>query len=290
MTDALSSGKGHREENFPVASWLIAKRHRIPVLAFYRVARLADDIADHPTAPADEKLARLAAIEATLKGEDQSVEPAAVLRQVMAERHLSPQHVLDLLTAFRRDVTQQRYADWGELMDYCRYSAAPVGRFVLEVHGEPSTTWPANDALCSALQVINHLQDCAKDYRNLGRVYVPEDALAAEGASIAALSADQASPALRATIGGLARRALSLLEAADPLAGQVRDRRLRLEIGVIQALAVDLAKRLTRRDPLSERVHHSRLEVAQRACLGAWRAITLAGGSANRMSGAIGDA
>lgn len=290
MTDALSSGKGHRGENFPVASWLIAKRHRLPILAFYRLARLADDIADHPTAPADEKVARLAAIEASLKGEDEGVEPAARLRQVMAERHLSPQHALDLLTAFRRDVTQQRYADWGELMDYCRYSAAPVGRFVLDVHGEAPTTWPANDALCSALQVINHLQDCAKDYRNLARVYVPEDALAAQGASIAALSADQASPALRATIADLAGRTLSLLELAEPLAGQVRDRRLRLEIGVIQALAVDLARRLTRRDPLSERVHHRRLEMAQHACLGAWKALTIGQGSANRMSGAIGGA
>ena len=83
--------------------------------------------------------------------------------------------MLDLLEAFRRDVTKLRYADWDELMDYCRYSATPVGRFVLDVHGESAPTWPANDALCAALQVINHLQDCAKDYREIDRVYLPLD-------------------------------------------------------------------------------------------------------------------
>ena len=77
------------------------------------------------------------------------------------------------------DVTKRRYRDWDDLMNYCRYSAMPVGRFVLDVHGEPRSTWPANDALCAALQIINHLQDCGEDYRNLDRVYLPLDLLAA---------------------------------------------------------------------------------------------------------------
>ena len=85
--------------------------------------------------------------------------------------------------AFRRDVTKLRYADWGELMDYCRYSAMPVGRYVLDVHGETRATWPLTDALCAALQIINHLQDCAKDYRALDRVYLPLDTMAAQGAT-----------------------------------------------------------------------------------------------------------
>ena len=81
-------------------------------------------------------------------------------------------------------VTKLRYRDWDDLIDYCRYSAMPVGRFVLDVHGESRDTWPANDALCAALQVINHLQDCAKDYRELNRVYIPEDALLAGAGSV----------------------------------------------------------------------------------------------------------
>ena len=107
---------------------------------------------------------------------------------------MTDRHALDLLEAFRRDVTKLRYADWAELMDYCRYSAAPVGRFVLDVHGEPSTLWPANDALCSALQVINHLQDCAKAYRAIDRVYLPLDTLEANGTGVEALTAAQAGP------------------------------------------------------------------------------------------------
>ena len=97
--------------------------------------------------------------------------------RVLLERGFSDQHALDLLEAFRRDVTKLRYRDWDDLMDYCRYSAMPVGRFVLDVHGESPDTWPANDALCAALQIINHLQDCAKDYRDLDRVYIPQAAL-----------------------------------------------------------------------------------------------------------------
>ena len=272
MSD-LSSGKGHKDENFPVASALIARRHRPAVMAFYRVARMADDIADHATAPPGEKLARLAAIERTLNGGDDAITPAAELRAVMAERQLSPQHILDLLEAFRRDVTKTRYADWAELMDYCRYSAAPVGRYVLEVHGESQATWPASDQLCAALQVINHLQDCGDDYCELDRVYVPLDAMAAGGVSLTALGAERASPALREVITGLARRTLGLLQSARPLAGQVRDVRLCLEIGVIHSLAGGLAEHLLHRDPLSEKVHHRAHEALGGAIAGAAAAL-----------------
>jgi squalene synthase HpnC len=274
MSDDLSSGKGHKDENFPVASLLIAPRYRDPILAFYRVARLADDIADHASAAPADKLARLAAIEASLQGADEAVEPASALRRIMAERAISPQHVLDLLEAFRRDVTKTRYADWDELMDYCRHSAAPVGRFVLDAHGEARATWPANDALCAALQVINHLQDCREDYRKLDRVYLPLDALDRAGANIADLGEARASPALSIVIVGLVTRCRELLAIAKPLASQVRDVRLRLEIGVIHALAVGLTDRLLRHDPLYQRVHHNKLETAALAIAGASAALT----------------
>ena len=270
----LATGKGHRDENFPVASALIAKRHRPVVMAFYRVARMSDDIADHASAPAQTKLDQLAAIERSLTGAAMAVPEAVALRNVLSEQGISGRHVLDLLTAFRRDVTQNRYADWADLMDYCRYSAAPVGRFMLDVHGEAKTTWPASDALCAALQVINHLQDCGKDYRQIDRVYLPADALAAAGVEVAALGDGAASPALRGVIGDLARRTATLLDQAMPLAGQVRDRRLSLEIGVIHRLAVSLNTRLLNRDPLSEPVHHRPWEAMGGALLGAGDAIT----------------
>jgi phytoene/squalene synthetase len=131
---------------------------------------------------------------------------------------------------------------------------------VLDVHGESSTLWPANDALCTALQVINHLQDCAKDYRAIDRVYIPLDTLEANGTRVDSLAAAQASPALRKTIEQLAGRTQTLLEQSRPFAGDITDRRLALEVGVIQTLAESLAARLTRRDPLSERVHHHPVE------------------------------
>ena len=241
----LSSGKGHRDENFPVASFLIARRRRPAVLAFYRVARMADDIADNAAAAPRDKDARLAAIEASLTGGSDDIAPAAgAARDHAGRARSSPRHILDLLEAFRRDVRKIRYENWAELMDYCRYSAAPVGRFVLEVHGESPATWPASDALCAALQVVNHLQDCGEDYRQLNRVYLPLDALGAAGADVTALRPPRASPALRGVITDLARRTLGLLDAARPLASEVRDLRLRLEIGVIHALATDLAGRL----------------------------------------------
>jgi squalene synthase HpnC len=257
----LASGKGHTDENFPVASVLIAAQHRPAVMAFYDFARAADDVADNPQASPDQKLALLEAMRATLAGESDVDTKAVALREVQTARGLSPQHGLDLLEAFRRDVTKLRYVDWDDLMDYCRYSAAPVGRFVLDVHGESRATWPANDALCTALQVINHLQDCAKDYRDLDRVYLPQGDLAAAGIGVDALTAPKASPALRQVLAHLAGLTGVLLDQARPLAGQVRDRRLALEIAVIQRLAESLNVELLRRDPLSERVHHTKPEV-----------------------------
>lgn len=263
----LSSGKGHKDENFPVASWLIARRYRPPILTFYRFARAADDVADHPTASADEKLHLIEEMDRTLTGELESSPEALSLRRALDEYTLSPQHALMLLEAFRRDVTKLRYATWDELMDYCRFSAMPVGRFVLDVHGEDRATWPASDALCAALQVINHLQDCGKDYRSLNRVYIPQDMFT----DTEALGCDKATPELLGVIAALAKRTDELLARAKPFAGRIKDRRLAMEVSVIQTFAEDLNRRLQDRDPLSERVHHRKLELmplAFRAYLG----------------------
>jgi len=262
MSDAtaLQSGKDHRQENFPVASFLIAPRHRPAVMAFYRFVRFGDDIADHPTAAPSEKLRLLDEMRATLVGESDASPEGVGLRTILASRDLSPVHALDLLEAFRRDVTKLRYHDWDDLLDYCRRSAMPVGRFVLDVHGESKDSWPANDALCAALQVINHLQDCGKDYRDLDRVYLPLDALG--DVPVTALAASAASPALQGVIAALARKNAELLQKSRVFAGQIRDARLALEVDLIQTLAQDLNRKLTRRDPLSQKVHHSKMTVA----------------------------
>ena len=259
---ALRSGKGSRDENFPVASWIVHPRHRGIILAFYEFVRVADDIADHPTLSEQDKLSHLDRLENSLLGVAADESHGVALKAALAERGLSPRHAQDLLTAFRLDVTKRRYADFDDLIGYCTYSAMPVGRFVLDVHGESRNTWPANDALCAALQIINHLQDCAADYRDLDRVYIPLDAFAAEGTSVEALGAARASPALRACIVKLARRTGALLDRSSEFSRLIRDRRLALEVAVIQTLAERLVRILQARDPLSEPVHLAKPAVA----------------------------
>jgi squalene synthase HpnC len=264
-----ATSKTHTGENFPVASKLIAPRHRPAILAYYRFARGADDVADNGRLSPQEKLDGLDAFEATLLGKSDAVEAALPLRAVLAaDRHLSARHALDLLRAFRMDAIKQRYESWDDLMAYCALSAAPVGRFVLGVHGESDATWAASDALCSALQVINHLQDCAADYRDLDRVYVPRQALAAEGIGVEDLAADKASPGLRACLDGLIAKTGALVEAGAGLPAQVRDFRLRLETAVIATLARRLARILQARDPLSEEVHLTKPAAFCWACVG----------------------
>jgi squalene synthase HpnC len=264
MTNAneFQSGKGHRDENFPVASWLIHPRHRALILAFYEFVRCADDIADHATLSAQEKVNLLDRLEQDLLGGSDGNAHAVALRRALAERGMPPRHAQDLLKAFRLDATKLRYRDWDDLMGYCAYSAMPVGRFVLDVHSESRGTWFASDAICAALQIINHLQDCAADYRNLDRVYIPLDALAACGLGVEALGAAKASPELRRCLAGLADRTGDLLQQGDVLPNLVEDWRLALEISVIQTLAQHLTRILTRRDPLRERVHLGKLGVA----------------------------
>jgi len=265
----IDASKTERDENFPVASRLIAPRLRAPILSFYRFARAADDVADHPALGESEKFVRLDALENTLLGRSDAAPDALPLRCVLAERGMAPTHPLDLLTAFRADVTKRRYADWAELMHYCRYSANPVGRFVLDLHGEERSTWAYSDPLCSALQVINHLQDCAQDYRGLDRVYLPLDMLQAHGTGVEALAAPQATPALLASLRSIAARTAELLPQASKLPLAVKDTRLGLETGIIVRLAHRLIAILMIRDPLSERVHLTNVGAALQAVQGA---------------------
>ena len=263
MTSAseLRSGKTHRDENFPVASWIIHPRHRALILAFYNFVRTADDIADHATLEASEKLRLLDLLEAELLGKGDTQPEATNLRRALAERGMPPRHALDVLIAFRMDVTKLRYENWDEVIHYCRYSAMPVGRFMLDVHGESTSTWAASDALCAGLQINNHLQDCGKDFRDLNRVYLPRDALAAAGASVEQLGLARASAPLLRCLHALAVRTEVLLNESKSLSAEVKDFRLGCEVSVIQAFADKIVQLLKVRDPLSERVHLGPLEL-----------------------------
>jgi squalene synthase HpnC len=263
MTTAseLRSGKTHRDENFPVASWIIHPRHRALILAFYNFVRTADDIADHATLGAPEKLAYLDLLETELLGQGDSQPEAVNLRRALAERSMPPRHALDVLIAFRMDVTKLRYENWDEVIHYCRYSAMPVGRFMLDVHGESTSTWAASDALCAGLQINNHLQDCGKDYRDLNRVYLPRDALAAADASVESLGLEQSPAPLLQCLHALAVRTEALLNESKSLSAEVKDVRLGIEVSVIQTFADKIVRLLKARDPLSQRVHLGPVEL-----------------------------
>ncbi|WPZ32447.1 squalene/phytoene synthase family protein [Thalassobaculum sp. OXR-137] len=257
-------------ENFPVGSLLIAARLRPSVLRFYDAARASDDIADDPALSGTEKLRQLDRFEAVLIGDMEAADlaPAHHARDTLSEPAIG--RLRQLLRAFRRDAIQPRCADWEALMAYCADSANPVGRFLLDLHGEDAAGYPASDALCTALQVLNHLQDCGEDYRLLDRIYLPADWLQAEGVAESALSGAQTTPGLREVLDRCLDEVEHLLDRAAPLPLQMRSTRLALESAAVLALAVALAARLKREDPLARRVRLSRPAML---AVGAWAAL-----------------
>ena len=264
------SGKGAGDENFPVGSFLLPKRLRPKVAIFYAYARAIDDIADNPDLDPDEKVARLDGFDRALRGEtdDPAYAKAHRIRETMAETGQVIRHCRDLLIAFKQDAVKSRYDDWDDLMNYCRHSAAPVGRFLIDLHGGPDSAWPAADALCNALQVINHLQDCADDYRKLDRVYLPGDWMAAEGASVVELRAAAMTPGLLRVKDRCLDGVDALLEEARPLMPALRSRRLALESAAIHALARTLSKRLRAGDPVAARIELSKPRAGLTAACG----------------------
>jgi farnesyl-diphosphate farnesyltransferase len=267
------SGKDRGDENFPVGSVLISARLRPHIHAFYAFARNGDDIADSPVLAAGDKVARLDAMEDVLLGRRDDGSPSARrLRASLAETGVTPRHGVELLVAFRRDATKRRYASWDELLDYCRYSAMPVGRHVLDLHGEDRATWEPSDALCTVLQVLNHLQDGRKDLTSLDRCYLPADLLAEAGAEVPDLLGAAATPGLRRVFDGLLDRCDALNHAARALPRRTRDRRLRLETAVIVGLSHRLAARLRRGDPVATRVKLTKSDVFA-SVLGALRVL-----------------
>lgn len=286
MSDPGGAGsKGAGDENFPVASPLIAPALRPHVGAFYDFARAADDIADDPGLGPDQKLARLGAFSDALSGAAQDAPggnpaagfdcgPARALGASLKETGVSPAHARDLLAAFRQDAVKQRYDGWAELMDYCRYSAAPCGRYLLALHGEAGeAVVAAADALSAALQVINHLQDCGADYQNLHRVYIPLDWLEAEGAAMGELAAGATSPALRRVFDRMLVGVDHLLADARSLPALIKNPRLALEAAVVAAIARKLSHRLKTEDPLAGRVALTRVQFAGCAMIGLTRGV-----------------
>jgi squalene synthase HpnC len=265
------SGKGAGDENFPVGSLLLPRALRPKVAIFYAYARAIDDIADNPALAAEDKIARLEGFDRALIGasDDPAYAKAIRVREALGGVGDTIRHCRDLIAAFKLDAVKLRYADWSELIEgYCMRSAAPVGRFLLDLHDCPANGYPASDALCNALQIINHLQDCGQDYRVLDRVYLPGDWLAAEGSSVEDLGRGAASPGLRRVIDRCLDGVDGLLQAARALPRALPSRRLAMESAAILRLAEKLAAMLRRRDPVAERVALSKPGLVAYALVG----------------------
>lgn len=251
------SGKAAADENFPVGSWLLPARLRPHIATFYAYARAIDDIADNPDLEPADKIARLDGFANAVTGADAgdpAFRKAYEIRRSLDATGVTHRHCVDLTRAFKQDAAKLRYGDWDDLMGYCDLSAAPVGRYLVDLHGESTAAYPASDALCNALQVLNHLQDCGEDYRALNRVYLPRDWMAAAGAGVEALARGEAGAPLRRVLDRCLDRTDRLLATAEALPGHLRSLRFAMEAAVIVAIAWKLSAELRRRDPLAERV------------------------------------
>jgi squalene synthase HpnC len=255
-------GKKAGGENFPVASILLPTAIRHQVMAFYAFARVADDVADSPDLTPEAKLARLDGLELALRGRPggPDAETASAFRHAVDNDDLLIDHAGQLLQAFRRDAVTDHCRDWADLMTYCRFSAAPVGRFLLDLHGERPETFAAGDALCAAHQILNHLQDCGKDFKALGRVYIPRDWLMAAGITNEVFAGTQSPAELRAVFHMVLDAVDGLIDLAAALPAQIQDRRLRLEAAATVAVAERLSAKLRREDPLAGPVALSPLQ------------------------------
>lgn len=270
------SGKSAPDENFPVGSRLLPARLRPHVAAFYAYARAIDDIADNPDLAPEDKVARLDGFARAVSGAestDPAYRKAHDVRRSLAETGVTHRHCVDLTRAFKQDATRLRYDDWDDLIGYCNFSAAPVGRYLVDLHGESVEAYPASDALCNALQVLNHLQDCGDDYRALDRVYLPQDWMAEAGIAVEALGGTRTPASLRRVLDRCLDATDGLLASAERLPGELRDTRFAMEAAAIVAIARKLGRELRRRDPLAERVVLTKAQYAACCARGVGRVL-----------------
>ena len=259
------SGKGADDENFPVGSFLLPKRLRPHVATFYAFARAIDDIADNPDLPPEDKIARLEGFDAVLTGAASpraGFEKASALRASLMATNVTTRHGSDLIAAFVQDARKNRYQSWDEVLGYCEKSANPVGRYLLDLHGEDKAGYRYSDALCTVLQIVNHLQDCGDDRRELDRVYIIEPWLRDAGGALEDLDTDEVSPALRQVIDRMLDGCDALMVDARKLPAALTSRHLAMESAVIVNLAGRLISLLRGGDPLAARVALSKLDFA----------------------------
>lgn len=247
----------HHQENFPVASRLLPRSCRQEIVALYRFARGADDLADDPAVAPPARAAALRHVDDALRGAGDPADAPDWAQPFLALCRDGCGNAEDgraLLAAFIHDQTVLRHADWEAMLEYCRGSALPVGRSFLALCGERQADASALFAVCACLQILNHLQDIRQDYTVLGRIYLPARWLAEEGVPEEALGHPYASPGLRRVIDRTLAALRPLMEEAHTLPRSIASRRLRMELRWVLAILRQLHDALGRHDPLARRV------------------------------------
>lgn len=256
--------KNANHEDFPVGKFIRSDLRSI-VQEYYQMARLADDIADNNNLSAVAKVAKLDELENIFLGIDKNppadLKFASQLGVHFKQENLATALMTDLLKAFRQDANGLICQSWGELINYCSYSAAPVGRFMLAIHDENPTTYLPATALCVVLQIVNHLCDAKYDFELLGRIYIPQSYADEQGIDLKLeLVKDKCSLELKSIIDLIIEQLEGLLKDAKILPRIVRDWRLRMEIGVILSLTNSMIKRIQEGDVLATEIKATKLD------------------------------
>jgi len=269
--DIYRSGKDAGSESFPVASLVLSPRVRPHVLAYYGFVRTADDIADHPTLATDEKLRLLDLLDAALDHPDSDIPVARRLAQSARRTGIGLDHAREMLKAFRRDAREEEIDAWDDLWTYCRSSAAPAGRFLLDIHGESRENYPAADGLCAVLQITNHVQDVKKDWLHLKRCYIPTAWRKEFDIKDEQLAGSRMTDGLATVLRRMLDYCKPLYEDGRPLLPALKDRGLKAQVHGVAYAARRLAEHLYDRDPLAERVDLSTGDKAAMAAASLFR-------------------
>ncbi len=270
--------KNKHQENFPVGMMMFNRNIRKIVSDYYRFARYADDIADNPHLKPQNKVDKLYELEEIFTGQKsykgQKLKFVQTLKDEFAKHNLSPDLATDLLIAFRKDSLGFDYQTWGQLVDYCKYSAAPVGKFMLAVHQEnPSTYLPAT-SLCVALQIVNHVQDLKYDVSLLKRLYLPAEIMKKYHLRTEDLVQDKSSISVQKAVKHIMEKTLGLVKEGCILPELIKSLSLRIEVCIILSLTNIMIKKILKGDILAREIKLSGFDWLRGIVSGIYKGLT----------------
>ena len=264
------SGKTHTDENFPVSSFLVKKTVKKHVRNFYFYARTADDIADNKELDPKKKMEILSELDLIIsKRKSSDVTITNDLITSLNELKIDDKNPRNILKAFKLDTHKKRYKEWDDLINYCKYSANPVGRFVIDVNyfvenktqSNINNVYRASDNLCTALQIINHLQDCKKDFLELDRIYIPQQMFKKFNLTEAEIRNEKSSHNFNLLKIEIINKIEHMLDKSKNSLRLIELKRLKKEIFIIFYIAKKLCYLLKKNDPLKKNVKLTRIDL-----------------------------